>query len=743
MKKAFLLTFLAFSVIVCAQSKMYIHQGSVTNGAPLSQIDSMYFGGSGKTLNFSLGGNTAVYSLSDIDSISFTDNTDTIFVNYDGSSVSVINPMAYEGISVSSTGSYVTITSTTDTKDITYKISGSTTEGMLKIYSGKRFNLVLSGVNITNPSGPAINIQSKNKASITLTDGTVNILTDGTSYDDTLVTESGDVEDQTAAFYSKGDLVFSGAGSLTVNGTGANKHAVFSKDEIDIESGQVTITSAAKDGLHGDGIVIKDGTVNINSTGDAIDGDEGAIKISGGTVTSVTNTEGSDGITCDSTLEISGGTVNVTVGGNQSKGIKAGQVITLSSGNITINTSGNAVLETSGSGYDLSYCTAIKGDTLVNITGADITIKCTGVGGKGISSDNNIIITAGNVNITTTGNGASYKNSSGVTDVYNATCLKADSSVIILGGTVITSSSGSAGKGISADAGLTIGDDTNTPVVSVTTTGTSIAESGSGMNREYAEAKAISCNGAVVINNGTVTITSADDGIKSEVSVTINGGTVNIAKSVEGIESPLITVNAGDLSIAASDDGFNATKGNGGEQNDGSYLYLKGGNVYVNTTNGDGLDSNGNIVMSGGTVVVNGPSSNPEVGIDYNGTFIISGGILVATGPNSGNMIQATSTSSSQYAIKATSSSQVSSSTLFHLQDASGTDIVTFKCVRNYYYVVISTPSLVSGGSYSIYTGGTYNDGTNSNGYYTGGTYSGGTFKKTFSITGKVTSVSF
>jgi len=278
--------------------------------------------------------------------------------------------------------------------------------------------------------------------------------------------------------------------------------------------------------------------------------------------------------------------------------------------------------------------------------------------------------------------------------------------------------------------------------VNITTTGAKVTISGSGMNKEYAEAKAVTCDGAVVINNGTITISSADDGIKSASSVTVNGGTLNIEKSTEGIESPLITVNNGNISIAASDDGFNATKGNGGESNDGSYLYLKGGNVVVNVTNGDGLDSNGNIVMSGGTVVVYGPASSPEVGLDYNGTFNISGGLLVVTGPNSGNMIEGTSTSSAQYAVKASSSQQVSSSTLFHVQDASGNDIVTFKSVRNYYYVVFSSPSLINGAAYSIYTGGSC-DGTNNNGLYTGGTYSGGTFKKSFTISSKVTSVQF
>jgi len=256
----------------------------------------------------------------------------------------------------------------------------------------------------------------------------------------------------------------------------------------------------------------------------------------------------------------------------------------------------------------------------------------------------------------------------------------------------------------------------------------------------YSEAKAISCDGAVTINSGTTTIYSADDGIKSTTSVTINSGSVNIAKAVEGIESPAITVNNGTVSIAASDDGLNATKGNGGESNDGSLLTLAGGMVNVNVTGGDGLDSNGSIAITGGTIVVNGPQSAPEVGMDYNGTCNISGGLLIVTGPSSGNMIQATSTTSSQYAVKVTSSSI--GTNLFNVKDASGNEIFTFKPVRSAYYIVFSSPKLANGSSYSIYSGGS-STGTSTNGLYSGGTYSGGTLKKTFSVSGKVTAVSF
>jgi hypothetical protein len=164
--------------------------------------------------------------------------------------------------------------------------------------------------------------------------------------------------------------------------------------------------------------------------------------------------------------------------------------------------------------------------------------------------------------------------------------------------------------------------------------------------------------------------------------------------------------------------------------------------IVLNTSSGDGLDSNGNIVMTAGTVIVHGPQSQPEVGIDVNGTFTISAGFLIVTGPNSGNMIEGLSPASAQFSVTIKISSTISTSTLFHIQGADGKDIVTYKPVRTIYYLVFSSSELINGSTYSIYTGGS-STGTCFNGIYTGGTYSGGTLRKTFTISGKVTSVSF
>ncbi|KAF0194904.1 MAG: hypothetical protein FD166_3144 [Bacteroidetes bacterium] len=744
MRKLLLFTVcLLSSLTLLAQEKMYIHKSdNFTLGALISMTDSVYFSNDGSTTFFRIGDTLAQYPTSDIDSITFGANPNTIYVTYNGSTVSVINPLAFEGVSVTAEGADVTVNSVTDTTNINYSLTGTTPDGMFKIYSEARYNLLLNGVSITNPDGPAINIQSEKKTTVLLTEGTINTFIDGVTYADPAINGNGDPEDQDGAFFSEAHLVFSGTGTLNISGFGSDQHALCSDDEIEIDGGNITVIRAVKDGIHAnDGIAISAGTVNVTASGDAIDGDEGFVLISGGSITTNNIEDDVKGITCDSTMVISDGTLNLTVTGDQSKALKSKQAMTLSGGSITIYTSGNAVLEASGSGYDPSYCTAIKSDVTITLSGAVITITSSGLAGKGISSDTDIVMTDGTVNITSSGNGAVYTNTSGVLDAYVATCFSADGNIVLSGGSVTTSSSGTGGKGISVDGSLTIGTTDISPTLQITTTGNRIHISGTGNNATYAEAKAVKSDGAVVINKGTINIASADDGIKSEISITINTATVNITNSVEGIEAPYITINNGDVNARASDDVFNATFGDGGEQDDGSLLTINGGYIVLNTTGGDGLDSNGDILITGGTTIVHGPPSAPEVGMDYNGTCNMNSGFLVISGTNS-NMTQAPSNSSTQYSIKAMSNTSLSSSTLFHLQDASANDVLTFQPVRNYYSIVFSSSALLNGASYSIYTGGTCT-GTNNNGLYIGGTYSGGTFEKTFTITAKVTNVNF
>lgn len=400
------------------------------------------------------------------------------------------------------------------------------------------------------------------------------------------------------------------------------------------------------------------------------------------------------------------GTGALIVDANFNDGISGRDGLIIKSGNITITAADDGIR---GKDYLIVH------DGTINVTSA----------GDGMKSDNEsgseagyISIDAGKFNINSAGDALNA--------VTNITVLYADMEIKSGGGsgTGVTTEgySGSvSAKAFKATAGIEIND------------GSIVINSADD---------AFNSEGDITINGGTITVSTSDDAVHAEGILAFNGGNMNVTKCYEGFEGPSLNLSGGYVRVVSTDDSFNATMGMAVEGNDGSVLNITGGTIVLNTSKGDGLDSNGNITMSNGTVIVHGPSQQPEVAFDVNGTFNISGGLLIGSGPNSGNMIEATSTSSAQYTVKITSQALFSNSSLFHIQDEDAKDIVTFKPMRNAYYIVFSSSELTANGTYSIYTGGAY-DLAGSDGLYTGGTYSGGTFKKSFIVSGKVTNVSF
>lgn len=729
---------MVFTILSFAQENIYIYKNDKSSTSiAISKIDSIYFSSDGSKAYFRMTDVLSEYTVAELDSISFAATGKTIIVSYNGTSATVTNPLASSGVSVTVSGADVTVNSTLDDNDITYSLNGTTTEGSFKVYSVSKFNLKLNGINLTKSNGPAINIQSKKKCNLTIASGTTNTLTDGSTY-------ATSTEDQKATLFSEGQIDLDGSGTLTVKSN--SQHAICSDDYIDIQSGTITISGATKDGIHAnDYFQMSGGTLAITSLGDGVECESGYMLISGGSLTSVNSAADAKGLTCDSTLTITGGILKLTMSGNQSKGISSDQKMLLSGGDISINNSGGVVLATSGSGYDPAYSSGIKSSADIELSGSNVTIVSSGAGGKGITTSGNISIASGTVNVTTSGTGTTYKNSSGTTDSYSAVCLNADGNVSITGGKVSNTSSGNGGKGIKANGTITVGTASGSPTLTLTTTGSKFVVSGS----DYNHPKTMLSDGTITVKNGTINISSSDDAMHSETSIAFDGGNTIISKSYEAVESAFIYMNGGTLDLTASNDGINTTKGTtsgGTESNDGSCLYVTGGTLAATCTGGDAIDSNGNLEISGGVVIANGPLSGVEEAVDFNGNFNMKGGLFIGAGSNS-NMTKAMSTTSTQANMYITSSAQISSSTFLHIQDASGNDLLSFKPKNGGYKFLFSSASLSKGSSYSIYTGGSYSGGSSNNGLYTGGTYSssGASLKKTVSLSGSstVNSISF
>ncbi len=131
--------------------------------------------------------------------------------------------------------------------------------------------------------------------------------------------------------------------------------------------------------------------------------------------------------------------------------------------------------------------------------------------------------------------------------------------------------------------------------------------------------------GSVYIKGGTFNIKVSDDGIHATTTLQIDGGTFNIT-AAEGLEATCVKINDGTVSITASDDGINAAKKSSGTT---PTVEINGGNVTITMGQGDtdGIDSNGNITINGGTISITGNSA-----FDYDGTGVINGGKVIVNG---------------------------------------------------------------------------------------------------------------
>ena len=714
------------------QKNLRIHTSQGSYQLIVSALDSIYFIDDGNIACFKTTANLHQFNLTDIDSITISNRLDsTVYITYNDVTVSVQNPLELLGVSVEISGADVTVNSTADISNINYVLSGTTSDGMFKIYSDKKLKLHLDNIEIKNSDGPAINIQWCKKITVYLENGTNNIVTDGVAY-----ATPPNEEDQKAAFFSEGQLIFEGTGKLEINGLGEDEHGLGCDDYIEMNGGNIVINSAAKDGVHvNDGFFMNGGSVNITSKGDGIDGGEGTVEITIGDITILNSEDNNNAIKSDSTIFITGGSIDITVQGDQSKGLNSKQDIMLMGGTLNIEMTGGVVLEAFGSGFDPSYCTAIKADNEVLIDLCAITITTTGEAGRGISCNSDISMNSGTLQITSNGDGNKYTNQSGEADAYHGPCINADGNLNLTGGKITLNHSGNAGKGIATDGQINIGTAVSIPIIDITTSGRSvtIASGGYHEDEESAEAKAISADGAITIENSDMKISSADDGIKSKESITVNDGIINITNSVEGIESPNIFFNGGEINVKARDDALNATSGSDPDRYDGSNLTVNGGYIFVNALEGDALDSNGDIFINGGIIVAHGPQSSEEVSMDVNGDCIVGGGFLVASGTNS-DMTEGPDRSSTQYSVLLRTNQGVNAGTIFHIEDASGNSLLTFAPMRRYYSIIFTAPELSRESTYSVFTGGS-STGTLVNGLYTGGTYSGGTLRTTFTLT--------
>lgn len=261
---------------------------------------------------------------------------------------------------------------------------------------------------------------------------------------------------------------------------------------------------------------------------------------------------------------------------------------------------------------------------------------------------------------------------------------------------------------------------------------------------------------AVHLSGGTVDVNAGGDGVHSDVALLIDGGDVTVASSTEGLEAGLLSISDGTVDLTSSDDGINGSgatsvdaateqeqqeqseqaagpqppegmpeppqgmqqpqegmqppqqggasggqPGAGMEQSTGEQIVISGGTVKVNAA-GDGIDSNGDLRINGGTVLVFGPSDGANGTFDYAGSFSIDGGTVIGLGSAG---MPADPTGGTQSFISAHLDSSVTGGAVT-IEDSSGTVIATIEAGdKPFALVQYSSDKISAGQSYTVKAG--------------------------------------
>ena len=264
----------------------------------------------------------------------------------------------------------------------------------------------------------------------------------------------------------------------------------------------------------------------------------------------------------------------------------------------------------------------------------------------------------------------------------------------------------------------------------------------------------------VEISGGSLTVEQSDEGIEAQY-INISGGDVNVTSADDGMNASLKTSDSESTdSSANTSDTANQQQGSlpggqqsgtsnqqqqgmgqppampGGNAQDGTSqngttgtgqqgmgqppqggmpgggggtfevidaaINVSGGHVTVNAE-GDGIDSNGVTTLSGGTLIVNGPSQGGNAALDTNGDLLLNGATVLSG--STADMFEAPSTNSTSGYLKLTNSSGFEQGSTVQVADSSGKVVANYKVTKsNVQLVLVSSSSIVKGQSYTAYT---------------------------------------
>lgn len=383
-----------------------------------------------------------------------------------------------------------------------------------------------------------------------------------------------------------------------------------------------------------------------------------------------------------------------------------------------------------------NYLNAVKSKDDLVVSGGDIDVSAVD---SGLVGRDKVGIAAGSIRISSGGDGVKSTNDEDASKGF----------VTVDGGSLQIEAQE---KGIKATSILRVAGGS----VSVVSTGDSLHS-----------------NGDVHVTGGGLSLSSGDDGVHADSVLQVDGGDLLVSESCEGLEGQTIYLSDGTVRVTSSDDGLNAASSSeddgasgvfdpgdsrssepqgddrqqGDEQRDGELACAQGGEqpgggrsgggrggmdadsscaivisggYLVVDAQGDGIDSNGSLEVAGGTVLVSGPSDGANGALDYGTTASISGGTVIACGSSG---MAASFTEGAQAFALANVKGEAGSSIV--LLDSNGNAVASFTAARSFDCVVVSSPSIGDGDSGLIVVGAVVANG-NSDGYASSPSYSGG-----------------
>ncbi|WP_281702987.1 carbohydrate-binding domain-containing protein [Cryptobacterium curtum] len=504
---------------------------------------------------------------------------------------------------------------------------------------------------------------------------------------------------------------------------------------VEVQGSHVTITAAGTYVVSGTSdaasIVVAAGEnnkVQIVLDGVQLTGSDGpCITVSSADKVFLTLADGTDNVLSDaSTWTLSGedGEANATV-------YSASDLTINGSGSLTVNatthngiTSKDDLKITDGTITVDAANTGLRGKDSVRIAGGTVTVTAQN---DGIKSDNDEDADKGFISI----------DDGTVTVVSQDKALNASQLVRIAGGTVTLNAADDA-----------IHSDKDALIAGGTTT---ISAGDDGIHAEYNTG----------VSDGAVTITRSEEGLEAQC-VEVAGGEVSIASDDDGINASVAedtsttttttaedtaSVSAAQTSTAALQDGLNTTAtstantassstsivsgppssgstpndsgasgapggqagpfGGGAqsqpESSEACAVVISGGTTVIeNTLDGDGIDSNGSIWQTGGTVYISGSTQGDNSAIDSELGAQITGGSIVAVCAT--GMQESFNSSSTQASITATYTGQAESR--IDIQDAQGTTILSYTARNAFGWILASSPAIQDGAEYSILVDG-------------------------------------